>query len=196
MTLADPLPSGRELVAALEVALRGDGRPAPNGITALACELLASNARQWDLEDVAHDPAITDQALAAVKRAIDRLNLARHDLLERIDAAVDAVLVQSPSARPATDTPAMVVDRLSVLLIRIARTAAAASADGATTDYAGRLPLLEARLAVLTDAFDAYVDDLRSGRRRFVRHEELKLYAAERAAGPATSTSAGDSRPG
>jgi hypothetical protein len=81
-----------------------------------------------------------------------------------------------------------------VLVIRIARTAGAVSADGAAASYADRLPALEARLDALTAAFDAYLDDLRAGRRRFVRYEELKLYAAERTADPAAPTSAGDSR--
>ncbi len=156
----------------------------------MACELLASNARQWDLEDVSHHPAATDPAVAAAKRAIDGLNLARHALVERIDAAVDAALEQSPSATLATETPGMVVDRLSVLVIRLTRTGAAA-ADG-DRGFTERLPVLRAQLAALTVAFDGYLDELRDGRRRFLRAEQLKLYAA----GAAAPTRAGGSRPG
>jgi hypothetical protein len=186
------LPGAGELITAFEQALRGVDGSSAGPVVALACELLTSNVRQWDLEDLTHDPATTDPAVAAAKRDIDRLNLARHDLVERIDAAVDAALEQSPTAALATETPGMVVDRLSVLVIRIARTASATAADGGGTGYAERLPILRAQLAALTAAFDGYLDELRTGRRRFLRYEQFKLYAAEAAA----PTRAADSHPG
>jgi hypothetical protein len=185
-----PLPRAGEHVTAVEGALAG--RPAPAGaVVALACELHASNARQWDLEDLTHDPAATDGDVAAAKRAIDRLNLARHDLVERMDAAIAGALEQAPAAALATETPGMVIDRLSVLVIRIARTGAAAAADG-DRGYAERLPILRAQLAALTAAFDGYLDELRDGRRRFLRYEQFKLYGAD----PAAPTRGGGSRAG
>jgi hypothetical protein len=190
------VPGAHELVAELERALRGDRRPPPRGIAALACELLSSNVRQWDLEDLTHDPATTDSELAAAKRAIDRLNLARHDLVEQIDAAVATALDQSPTAALATETPGMVVDRLSVLVIRITRTTAAASVGDGTSDYADRLPMLRAQLGALTSAFDVYLDELRVGRRRFLCYEQFKLYGADPPADRPDPTSAAGSHPG
>jgi hypothetical protein len=188
------VPGGGALVSELERALRGGAAPAADGIVAFACALLASNVRQWDLEDLTHDPATSDQVVAATKRSIDRLNLARHDLVEQIDAAFDAALEQSPTAPLATETPGMVLDRLSVLVIRVARTAAAAAAatDGGPGGLGDRLAVLRAQLAALTSAFDVYLDDLRAGRRRFLRYQQFKLYGAD----PAAPTSAADSRPG
>ena len=87
---------------------------------ALVVELLRINLEQWDLEDVTRRPDADDSVVADSKRAIDALNMARHGLVERIDAVVDALVPQQPTAPPATEGPAMVLDRLSVLAIRLA----------------------------------------------------------------------------
>jgi hypothetical protein len=70
----------------------------------------------------------------------------------------------------------MVLDRLSVLVIRRARTAALCCHNDS---YAARLPALDAQLAALSGAFDDYLEDLRAGTRRFVVYEHFKLYAAD-----------------
>jgi Protein of unknown function (DUF4254) len=170
------IPSAGDLVSRMEQALGGDqGRPPPDGPAwaAPAVTLVDSNLRQWDLEDTTRSPVASDAEVAEAKREIDRLNLGRHQLVEEIDIAIDAVLDQPASAPLATESPGMVLDRLSVLVIRRARTAAASAEDPACAD---RLPLLEARLTTLTLALDTYLDELRSGRRRFVPYEHLKLY--------------------
>ena len=165
-------------MARMEQALRGDqrpGQPADPAWTSLVVTLVESNLRQWDLEDTTRDPAASDAAVAGAKRAIDRLNLARHQIVQEIDTAIDAGLDQPATAPLATESPGMVLDRLSVLVIRRARTSAASAEDPA---WADRVPLLESGLTTLTLALDSYLDELRSGRRRFVPYEHLKLYRA------------------
>ena len=89
----------------------------------LLLDLHDSNRRQWDLEDVTRAEDASDSVVAGAKRAVDRLNLARHQLIQKIDAAVEIDLDQSTTATLATETPGMVFDRLSVLVIRLVRTA-------------------------------------------------------------------------
>ena len=72
----------------------------------------------------------------------------------------------------------MVLDRLSVLVIRRARTA---EASGRDPKLAERLGPLEAQVGALSAALDSYMDELRAGTKRFLRYESLKLY------GPSTS---------
>jgi Protein of unknown function (DUF4254) len=139
----------------------------------LVGDLVGSNLQQWDLEDTTRDPGASDSVVANAKRAIDRLNIGRHRLVQEIDAAIDSSLDQTATAPIATETPAMALDRLSVLVIRRARTAAAASRDPA---FAERVPALEAQVVALSLAFDAYMDELRAGTKRFVPYEHLKLY--------------------
>jgi hypothetical protein len=67
----------------------------------------------------------------------------------------------------------MVLDRMSVLVIRRARTRAASS-DHAS--YADRLEAVESQLAALSLAFDSYMAEVRAGSRRFLPYQHLKLY--------------------
>ena len=98
--------------------------PDPNGLMQLLLDAPRSNLEQWDLEDVTRTPGGGRRNRRPAKRSIDSLNLERHRLAERVDAAIDATLVQSATATPSTESPAMAFDRLSVLAIRLDRTAA------------------------------------------------------------------------
>ena len=158
----------------------GADRPDPDGLMELLLELLRSNLAQWQLEDVTRTPGADDATVAGAKRSIDRLNLERHRLTERIDAAIDAALVQSATATPATESPAMAFDRLSVLAIRLDRTQRAARMAGnGGGEYARRLLRLNGQLDELAAALDALLEDVQTGRRRFAPYEHLKLYAPE-----------------
>ncbi|HLN42724.1 MAG TPA: DUF4254 domain-containing protein [Acidimicrobiales bacterium] len=198
MMVETALPPVAEIVVELERALGGASPASPNQLLSLLLELHDSNVRQWDLEDETRVPGATDSVVADAKRAIDRLNLTRHHLIEDIDAAMQAHLRQSTSAPLATESPGMVLDRLSVLIIRIARTAEKArSISDGTDTYAGRLPGLHRQLAALSAALEVLLRDVRAGTRRFLPYEHQKLYAAQ----PGTErgsirTGGGDSRPG
>jgi hypothetical protein len=146
----------------------------------LLVQLLHSNLEQWELEDVTRDPEADDATIARAKRSIDSLNLERHRLAERVDAIIDAALVQSTTATPSTESPAMAFDRLSVLAIRLDRTQRTARIAGnGGGDFGQRLHRLRGQLEELAEAIDALLDDVHAGRRRFVPYEHLKLYAPE-----------------
>jgi hypothetical protein len=162
-------------VVDMERALRGEPPETVGRVTALVLELLESNVQQWDLEDATRAVDARDEIVARAKRAIDRLNLARHRLLEQVDLAVDNLLDQSPTAPLSTESPAMAFDRLSVLVIRIARTQAAAATYG-PNPYADRIPLLQSQLAALSTALDALLVEVGNGTRRFRPYEHFKLY--------------------
>jgi hypothetical protein len=192
MTFEGALPPVSEIVVELERALCGERRGSPNRIVSLVLELHDSNVRQWDLEDRTRVPDANDSVVADAKRAIDKLNLTRHHLIQEIDGAVYANLTQSTTATFATESPGMVLDRMSVLIIRIARTAekSGAAADGADT-YAGRLPSLQRQLAALSEALESLLRDVRDGTRRFLPYEHMKLYADRAGGEPGTTRTRG-----
>jgi hypothetical protein len=150
-------------------------------------ELHQNNLDQWRCEDTTRSVDASDAIVAAAKRAIDAHNATRHRLVEAIDAALADVVDQDESATPATESPAMVFDRLSVLTIRLHVTEARAGRDG----VAGRVPLLRDQLTTLQTALDGLFDDLRAGRKRFVSYQSLKLYGAA----PTAEGSTADTRP-
>ena len=117
-----------------------------------------------------------DSAIATAKREIDRLNERRHELVEAIDAAIDASIPQVAAATPSTESPGMAFDRLSVLVLRIHHTEAAATEGRDPVGMTARLPVLRTQLAVLEEAIGALLDEVRAGTRRFVPHRSLKLY--------------------
>jgi septation ring formation regulator EzrA len=166
-------PTGAELVSEMERAIGGNADGYPIAWGTLVRELVESNLAQWELEDVTRDPSASDEVVANAKRAIDRLNVRRHGLVEQIDAFIAARLEQSADAPLATESPGMVLDRLSVLVIRRVRTESAAARQ---TEYSERLPELEARIDALSSAFDSYVEELHAGTRRFLPYEHFKLY--------------------
>ncbi len=179
MTTPSPtnVPAVADVLAALRHAPAAAARPAPKGVMGLLLGLHQNNALQWDREDAARRDDADDHAVADAKRDIDALNAKRHDFVEGIDGALAAVIDQSPSAPPTTESPGMVFDRLSVLLLRIASTEDAARREPVDHElYAARLPVLQAQLASLQEALEALFDDVRAGRKRFVPYRGFKLY--------------------
>jgi Protein of unknown function (DUF4254) len=178
------LPPAHDIVAQMDRAIMGESRRSASvstddpGWADLVLDLTQSNLSQWDLEDTTRDPGATDTEVADAKREIDRLNASRHRLVQAIDEAIDTEVSQAPTAPIATESPGMVLDRLSVLVIRRARTSVASSRD---PGLAHRTGALESQLAVLCAALDSYVDELRTGKRRFIRYESFKLYGRNEA---------------
>lgn len=172
------LPTAADVVVWMERTIAGelDGAAWATETMPLApliVSLAQSNLRQWDLEDATRVPGASDSAIASAKREIDRLNTDRHLLVQDIDVAVDRLLDQPETALLATESPGMVIDRLSVMVIRRCRTAVVAAQNPALAD---RIPALDAQIAALSDAFETYLDELDAGTRRFLCYESFKLY--------------------
>jgi hypothetical protein len=182
--MATPWPDVPEVSLVVEEFRRTLVEPdrAPqSGTLELLLALHRNNAVQWDREDAARRADADDRVVADAKRDIDALNAKRHEIVEAIDAALATAIVQSASAPPLTESPAMVFDRLSVLVLRIASTEAAANSNGADRDrYAARLPLLREQLTLLQAALTASFDDVYRGRKRFVPYQSFKLYGPRR----------------
>src|SRR5664280_1041021 len=85
-----------------------------------------ANFDLWHIEDEARTPGVTDACLADVKRRIDRTNQQRNDLAEELDRALLDHLaargLPEPSAPLHSESPGLIIDRLSILALKIYHT--------------------------------------------------------------------------
>jgi hypothetical protein len=139
-----------------------------------------ANYDLWHCEDNARDPAATNATLAATKRSIDRLNQLRNDLAEQIDQTLLASLdpAPPPTAPLHSETPGLIIDRLSILALKIFHTAE--QIHRSTPEHRRRN---HERLRILNEQRDDLAlclaelwSEVNSGQRRFKLYRQLKMY--------------------
>ncbi len=143
-----------------------------------------ANYELWHIEDAARSPGITDAALAATKRSIDRVNQQRNDLAERCDALLLASLaphaLPHPEAELHSESPGLMIDRLSILALKLFHTreeqTRAHAPAGHATRNRDRLVLLLEQRADLEHALDRFWWRVLSSERRFKVYRQLKMY--------------------
>ena len=155
--------------------------PAAAGLLeSLAVEQHRANFDLWHQEDAARNPEATDAAIAEVKHAIDRLNQQRNDLVEQIDCALLCEAIQSETAPLHSETPGLIVDRLSILALKIYHTAEEAHRDSASAQHRVRncdrlSVLLQQRQDLATCLQDLWTEVM-AGQRRFKLYRQMKMY--------------------
>ena len=144
----------------------------------------AANFELWHIEDEARAPGATDAELAAVKRRVDRMNQRRNDLAEQLDRALLAWLeakgLPDMSAPQNSESPGLMIDRLSILSLKIYHTREEAERVEAPAGHAERnrvrLAILEEQRADLAACLDALWRETLAGTRRFKLYQQLKMY--------------------
>ncbi len=153
------------------------------------CELAMANHRAnfelWHEEDLARDPAATDATIAADKHAIDLLNQRRNDVVEHMDQWLLNWLQSSgipidPAAPLNSETPGLILDRLSILALKIFHTREEAHRPTATSAHrqrnCTRLALLEEQRRDLAGCLEALWEQVVAGKRRFKLYRQMKMY--------------------
>ncbi|MCK5440228.1 MAG: DUF4254 domain-containing protein [Gemmatimonadetes bacterium] len=142
------------------------------------------NIRLWHEEDEARRPSVADHVVAATKRRIDVLNQQRNDLIERIDDVLLELLAESNLPRATaplhSETPAAIIDRLSVLALKVYHMREEADRSDAQEAHRTlcreRLEVLERQRDDLAACLDALSIDLEAGNKRFQRYRQFKMY--------------------
>ncbi len=155
------------------------------GFLHLVCGQHEQNYRLWHEEDIARRQDVSDSEIAAVKRRIDKLNQQRNDMIEKLDDALIAELAAqgirpAPEARQNSETPGSIIDRLSILALRIYHMQEQRSRTDVSPEHLQRV---EQRLAVLYEqredlatALAQLWEDILSGRKRLKVYRQFKMY--------------------
>jgi|SRR5690606_16562270 len=138
---------------------------------------------QWHLEDIIRAPDIDPVKGLQIKRRIDKSNQDRTDLVEKID---DYFLERfkdvkpAPGARMNSETPAWLLDRMSILMLKIYHMREQTQRKDVTEDHIQRC---QAKLNVLLEqqqdmqqAYDELMEDIQSGARKFKVYRQMKMY--------------------
>ncbi|MFZ6010843.1 MAG: DUF4254 domain-containing protein [Bacteroidota bacterium] len=138
---------------------------------------------QWHLEDIIRLPNIKPEEGISIKRRIDKSNQDRTDTVEKVD---DYFLEQfknvnpKPGTRINSETPAWLLDRMSILMLKIFHMKEQTERKDASPEHRAKC---EVKLRVLMEqktdmqlAFDELMEDIQSGNRRFKVYRQMKMY--------------------
>jgi hypothetical protein len=171
-----------------DMVVRWHRQPIDNnfdGFLALVCEQFSYNFQLWHEEDIARSPDVGDERIAQVKRAIDRFNQQRNDAIERLDDWISAELEarrihSAPDARLNTETVGSVIDRLSILALRIFHLEEQRDRLDASPEHRDnvtrKLAVAFAQHDDLSQAGQELVDDIVAGRKRHKTYRQMKMY--------------------
>lgn len=155
------------------------------GVWAIICKQHGFNFLLWHEEDVARSPDVPDRRIAEVKRAIDRYNQQRNDWIEKVDDWIEANLAERRVAAALdaplnTETPGSVVDRLSILALRIYHLDEQLQRRDVDETHRQSVQHKLARCRLQQDdlsrSLEQLLADIQAGRKRHRTYRQFKMY--------------------
>jgi hypothetical protein len=140
----------------------------------------ATNYTLWHAEDEARRPGTQHADLARIKQQIDRVNQHRNDITEQIDALLLLHLGYPSGGEQHSETPGMIMDRLSILSLRLFHTREEMERAGAPPGHRernrSRLGTIEEQRGDLTVCLERLWRQICAGQRHFKQYRQLKMY--------------------
>lgn len=141
---------------------------------------------QWHLEDIIRLPDINPVEALQIKRRIDKSNQDRTDRVEQMD---DYFLYQfkevtpKPTAKINSETPAWLLDRMSILLLKIYHMKEQTERKDASAEHIAKcqtkLDVLLVQREDMQMAFDQLMEDIKNGDRKMKVYRQMKMYNDE-----------------
>jgi len=173
-------------IAALQSTLTARWHEIPpaasgEGFVRLVAENHLRNFQLWHEEDIARRDDLGSERVHQAKRAIDRFNQERNNFIEEMDQALVAALAPPTSGCPRnSETPGMMIDRLSILALKefhmneeVVRTDAA---PAHREKCAEKLARIRVQRADLSSCLAELISDVAAKRRTFSVYFQFKMY--------------------
>jgi hypothetical protein len=143
-----------------------------------------ANFKIWHAEDETRLPEASDHEVARAKRVIDRENQRRNDFAELCDTILLDYLerhnLPKRGAELHTETPGLIIDRLSILSLKLFHTAEEVYRVGAPEGHAERNRerhhILIEQCDDLVQGLDRLWQEILTGKRYFKQYRQLKMY--------------------
>ncbi len=155
------------------------------GYLQLVCQQHIFNYELWHQEDIARSAEVSDAKIAEVKRAIDRLNQARNDHIEKLDDWLTNELKRqqiqaAPGARQNTETPGSAIDRLSIMALRLYHYCEQLQREDVQPEHLARvqqrIALCQEQRHDLSQSLVELLEDIGAGRRVHKTYRQMKMY--------------------
>jgi Protein of unknown function (DUF4254) len=158
--------------------------PSLTGFARAVVEQHLANFELWHAEDTARSPQASDQDIAGIKRFIDCANQRRNDLTEQCDVLLLDFLNRQnlpvAGAELHSESPGLILDRLSILSLKLFHTREEIDRPGAPNGHAERnqerLRILTEQRGDLAASLDRLWEQVLHGRRSFKLYRQLKMY--------------------
>ncbi|MEE3372856.1 MAG: DUF4254 domain-containing protein [Planctomycetota bacterium] len=156
-----------------------------SGVMSIIKTQFSFNFRLWHEEDIARSPDAADERIAQVKRNIDQLNQQRNDWIEKIDDWITETLdaqgiVMPADARLNSETPGSVIDRLSILALRIYHLQEQTERDDVAPEHIAtvtqKLAICHHQQQDLANSLQELLEDIFAGRKRHQTYRQFKMY--------------------
>jgi hypothetical protein len=142
---------------------------------------------QWHVEDEIRRPDLPPPELVKFKREIDKLNQERTDTVEIIDDLIYSIYKDVPkisSAKMNSETPAWLLDRMSILELKIYHMEEQVNRLDTTPEHKNKciekLNILLEQRSDLQSCFKELTDDLSSGKKFMKVYRQMKMYNDEK----------------
>jgi len=138
---------------------------------------------QWHYEDIIRDPNIQPEAGMDMKRKIDKSNQHRTDVVEQLDDYyIDLFkdLNPEPNAKLNTESPGWVVDRISILCLKIYHMQE--QVDRIDTDEKHKRQCLSKLTTLLeqkediSKSFNDLLSEIEKGEKKIKVYRQMKMY--------------------
>lgn len=171
-----------------EMVVRWHQQPVDNpyeGFEWLVCRQHGFNFLLWHEEDIARSPNVGDHKIAQVKRAIDSYNQQRNDGIEKLDDWITDDLGSKrigalDGARLNSETPGSVIDRLSILSLRMFHLEEQTERRDATPEHIRsvrhKVAICRMQHADLSQSLTELLADIYAGKKRHRTYRALKMY--------------------